>query len=171
MVTNTTLTVLRLIGKYIQMMRLLQPIAFDVIICLSHLFDYYLYTVFALFGTKGELEQNLSPRLRTTLKRIQESIIQNTETDDDESAVINKVPSPSLSPMVNIESTENIYGLPVRIVAVESLNFLSKQLEALQGPIEALLPPSKKTFLQQFYGGTVKITSEVSSLTIFFLSY
>lgn len=51
-VTNTTLTILRLIGKYIQMMRLLQPIAFDVMVCLSHLFDYYLYSVFTFFGDR-----------------------------------------------------------------------------------------------------------------------
>lgn len=51
-VTNTTLTILRLFGKYIQMMRLLQPIAFDVMVCLSHLFDYYLYSVFTFFGAR-----------------------------------------------------------------------------------------------------------------------
>lgn len=55
-VTNTTLTILRLIGKYIQMMRLLQPIAFDVMVCLSHLFDYYLYSVFTFFGDRWGLE-------------------------------------------------------------------------------------------------------------------
>lgn len=32
-------------GKYLQMMVVLQPIAFDVIICLTKLFDYYLYAV------------------------------------------------------------------------------------------------------------------------------
>ncbi len=32
-------------GKYMQMMSVLKPIAFDVLICLSQLFDYYLYAV------------------------------------------------------------------------------------------------------------------------------
>ena len=58
---NPTLTVLRLFGKvtgscfcpswcalagnYMQIMTVLEPIAFDVLECLSQLFDYYLYAV------------------------------------------------------------------------------------------------------------------------------
>nr|XP_053656114.1 syndetin-like [Cherax quadricarinatus] len=83
-VTNTTLTILRLIGKYIQMMRLLQPIAFDVMVCLSHLFDYYLYSVFTFFGARGELDQNPSRRLRGSLKRIQDTLILNPEASQDD---------------------------------------------------------------------------------------
>lgn len=47
--TNTTLTVLRLCGKYVQMSRLLRPIAFEVIVCMSQLFDYYLFAVHTFF--------------------------------------------------------------------------------------------------------------------------
>lgn len=160
-VTNTTLTILRLIGKYIQMMRLLQPIAFDVMICLSHLFDYYLYSVFTFFGTRGELEQNLSRRLRGSLKRIQDTLILNPDAPQEELTDQDKVPSPSLSPVVDISSSESIYGLPVRVVAVESLAFLATQLEALHVHIEPLIPQQRRTFLQQFYTGTVKITPEI----------
>lgn len=38
------------IGKYMQMMNILKPIAFDVIHCVSQLFDYYLYAVYTFFG-------------------------------------------------------------------------------------------------------------------------
>ncbi|MGH0143588.1 UNVERIFIED_CONTAM: hypothetical protein FKN15_026982 [Acipenser sinensis] len=48
--TNTTLNVIRLVGKYMQMMNILKPIAFDVIHCMSQLFDYYLYAVYTFFG-------------------------------------------------------------------------------------------------------------------------
>lgn len=37
-------------GKYMQMMSILKPIAFDVIHCVSQLFDYYLYAVYTFFG-------------------------------------------------------------------------------------------------------------------------
>lgn len=47
--TNTTLTVLRQIGKYLQMSRLLRPIAFDIIVCMNQLFDFYLYAVHSFF--------------------------------------------------------------------------------------------------------------------------
>lgn len=33
-----------------QMMSILKPIAFDVIHCVSQLFDYYLYAVYTFFG-------------------------------------------------------------------------------------------------------------------------
>lgn len=48
--TNTTLNVIRLVGKYMQMMNILKPIAFDVIHFMSQLFDYYLYAVYTFFG-------------------------------------------------------------------------------------------------------------------------
>ncbi|XP_064115504.1 syndetin-like [Macrobrachium nipponense] len=159
-VTNTALTILRLIGKYIQMMRLLQPIAFDVMISLSHLFDYYLYSVFTFFGPSGVQEQELG-HLRSPLKRIQDTLIINLEDSPDEPQDHEKVQSPSLSPVVDTTSAESIYGLPVRVVAVESLIFLAHQLEALLPHIEPLIPQQRRTFLHQFYSATVKVTAEI----------
>ena len=34
-----------------QMVAVLKPIAFDVVICMSQLFDYYLYAVYTFFAT------------------------------------------------------------------------------------------------------------------------
>ncbi|MEQ2203284.1 Syndetin [Xenoophorus captivus] len=103
--TNTTLNVIRLVGKYMQMMNILKPIAFDVIHCVSQLFDYYLYAVYTFFGRNDMPVPSpslptysgreaaparvvgpaclyessglglISSRLRTTLNRIQESLI------------------------------------------------------------------------------------------------
>ncbi|KAG5449992.1 Syndetin, partial [Clonorchis sinensis] len=44
LLSSTTLEVLRLIGRYLQMMRLLQPIAAEVMHCICQVFDYYLYS-------------------------------------------------------------------------------------------------------------------------------
>lgn len=38
-----------IVGKYMQMMNVLKPIAFDVVICVSQLFDYYLFAVSNVF--------------------------------------------------------------------------------------------------------------------------
>uniref|UniRef100_A0AC11DGK6 VPS50 subunit of EARP/GARPII complex n=1 Tax=Ovis aries TaxID=9940 RepID=A0AC11DGK6_SHEEP len=80
--TNTTLNVIRLVGKYMQMMNILKPIAFDVIHFMSQLFDYYLYAIYTFFGRNDSLESTglglSSSRLRTTLNRIQESLIDLT---------------------------------------------------------------------------------------------
>lgn len=37
-------------GRYMEMIEMLKPIAFDVIICMTQLFDYYLYTIYNLFA-------------------------------------------------------------------------------------------------------------------------
>lgn len=44
-------------GKYMQMMSILKPIAFDVIHCVSQLFDYYLYAVYTFFGRNDMVRQ------------------------------------------------------------------------------------------------------------------
>ncbi|KAK3512013.1 hypothetical protein QTP70_027619 [Hemibagrus guttatus] len=84
--TNTTLNVIRLVGKYMQMMNILKPIAFDVIHCMSQLFDYYLYAVYTFFGRNDMYESSglglISSRLRTTLNRIQESLIDMNNLHD-----------------------------------------------------------------------------------------
>lgn len=49
LLTNTTLTVLRHCGRYLQMSRLLRSITTDVLICLKQLFEYYLYAVCKFF--------------------------------------------------------------------------------------------------------------------------
>lgn len=54
--SNTTLSVLRLCGKYLQMCRLLKPIALDVIKCMCQLFDYYLFNICHFF-TKDLVSQ------------------------------------------------------------------------------------------------------------------
>uniref|UniRef100_A0A8C6U576 VPS50 EARP/GARPII complex subunit n=1 Tax=Neogobius melanostomus TaxID=47308 RepID=A0A8C6U576_9GOBI len=164
--TNTTLNVIRLLGKYMQMMNILKPIAFDVIHCVSQLFDYYLYAVYTFFGCNDTYEASglglISSRLRSTLNRIQESLI-------DVGAVVHgppeerkeKVPSPHLSQLVNLSNSSALFGLAQRVVATESLVFLAEQFEALQSHLDSMMPPAKKPFLQQFYSQTVSTASEL----------
>ena len=49
-VSSTALHLLRLCGRYLRMMALLRTVALDVVVCLSQLFDFYLYTVYSLFS-------------------------------------------------------------------------------------------------------------------------
>ncbi|XP_021407436.2 syndetin isoform X1 [Lonchura striata] len=188
--TNTTLNVIRLVGKYMQMMNILKPIAFDVIHFMSQLFDYYLYAVYTFFGRNDmpipasslcapNREQHSarqfestglglsSSRLRTTLNRIQESLI-DLEVSADPSGTLTaaeerkeKVPSPHLSHLVVLTSGNSLYGLAERVVATESLVFLAEQFEFLQPHLDAVMPAAKKPFLQQFYSQTVSTASEL----------
>ncbi|XP_072455402.1 syndetin isoform X2 [Notamacropus eugenii] len=169
--TNTTLNVIRLVGKYMQMMNMLKPIAFDVVHFMSQLFDYYLYAVYTFFGRNDSLESTglglSSSRLRTTLNRIQESLI-DLEVSTDPSGALTageerkeKVPSPHLSHLVVLTSGDTLYGLAERVVATESLVFLAEQFEFLQPHLDAVMPAVKKPFLQQFYSQTVSTASEL----------
>ncbi|XP_034616338.1 syndetin isoform X3 [Trachemys scripta elegans] len=188
--TNTTLNVIRLVGKYMQMMNILKPIAFDVIHFMSQLFDYYLYAVYTFFGRNDTPVQSSSlptssreqysarqfestglglssNRLRTTLNRIQESLI-DLEVSTDTTGTLTaaeerkeKVPSPHLSHLVVLTSGNTLYGLAERVVATESLVFLAEQFEFLQSHLDAVMPAAKKPFLQQFYSQTVSTASEL----------
>ncbi|XP_067147787.1 syndetin isoform X2 [Apteryx mantelli] len=169
--TNTTLNVVRLVGKYMQMMDILKPIAFDVIHFMSQLFDYYLYAVYTFFGRNDMFESTglglSSSRLRTTLNRIQESLI-DLEVSTDPTGTLTaaeerkeKVPSPHLSHLVVLTSGNSLYGLAERVVATESLVFLAEQFEFLQPHLDAVMPAAKKPFLQQFYSQTVSTASEL----------
>uniref|UniRef100_A0A8C9W671 VPS50 subunit of EARP/GARPII complex n=1 Tax=Scleropages formosus TaxID=113540 RepID=A0A8C9W671_SCLFO len=164
--TNTTLNVIRLVGKYMQMMNILKPIAFDVIHCMSQLFDYYLYAVYTFFGRNDMYESSglglISSRLRTTLNRIQESLIDMSAgahgTSEERKE---KVPSPHLSQLVVLTASGTLYGLAERVVATESLVFLAEQFEFLQSHLDTVMPAAKKPFLQQFYSQTVSTASEL----------
>uniref|UniRef100_A0A8C2ZJP3 VPS50 subunit of EARP/GARPII complex n=1 Tax=Cyclopterus lumpus TaxID=8103 RepID=A0A8C2ZJP3_CYCLU len=169
--TNTTLNVIRLVGKYMQMMNILKPIAFDVIHCVSQLFDYYLYAVYTFFGRNDMYESSglglISSRLRTTLNRIQESLIdmeavgENAPVHSAAEDRKEKVPSPHLSQLVVLTNSGTLYGLAQRVVATESLVFLAEQFESLQSHLDTMMPAAKKPFLQQFYSQTVSTASEL----------
>uniref|UniRef100_A0A9L0RFF8 VPS50 subunit of EARP/GARPII complex n=1 Tax=Equus caballus TaxID=9796 RepID=A0A9L0RFF8_HORSE len=108
-----------------------------------------------------------SSRLRTTLNRIQESLIDLEVSADPTSTLAaaeerkEKVPSPHLSHLVVLTSGDTLYGLAERVVATESLVFLAEQFEFLQPHLDAVMPAVKKPFLQQFYSQTVSTASEL----------
>ncbi|XP_060572099.1 syndetin-like isoform X2 [Ruditapes philippinarum] len=167
-VTNTSLNVFRVIGKYIQMMRLLKPIAFDVMTCMAQLFDFYMYSVFIFFGTELSSmdERQINNRLRSTLQRIHDSLIDDVHEvdnmeDPQHTEHREKIAAPHLSPIVDLNNPQKRFGLPERIVAAESLVFLGEQMEFLQPHLEAIIPQNKKAFLQQFYSQTVNMAAEL----------
>lgn len=161
---NVTLTVVRFCGNYMQMMSVLQPIAYDVLECLTHLFDYYLYAVYTFFAKDllgGDVSQLLSAKLSTSLKRINETLLLNESevlTTSEESV---KVSPPVTNPYMQLDNSASLYGLSFRIVAIESLVFLAKQFEFLLPHLEALIPQTKRKFLAQFYSQTVSPCHEL----------
>lgn len=167
LLTNTTLTVLRHCGKYLQMSRLLRTIAMDVIICLSQLFQYYLYAVNAFFTADLTVDQPslYSAKLQAALKRIKADLIRfdaNSSTHQVNHDDLKKVPQPHISPIVNLNDPENLFGLQERVVAVESLVFLAEQLESLRPYMEHLVRQEpRKHYVQQFYLQMVSVALDL----------
>jgi hypothetical protein len=149
--TNTTLSVLRQMGKYLQMSRLLKPIAYQIITCMNQLFDFYLYSVHSFFAADLRVASNslYTNELNTTLKKISDNLVTEFEAVTSDNGY--KIVKPTLSPMVDLTQPEQLHGLAERIVGVESVIFLAKQYEYLQEFLEFLIPPTNKIMLQQFF--------------------
>ena len=162
LLSNTTLSVLRLFGRYVHFMHLLKTIAFDVLICLNQLFDFYIYSVYRFFGThpSSACDNTLTPNLRAVLLRIGASLIMepsqseplNSFSDSSTSfSVGDQVPCPQISPLLQLDEPATLYGLAVRLVAAESVVFVAGQIELLRPTLLALIPPTKESSLQQFF--------------------
>ena len=163
LITNTTLSVLRYFGKYMQMMCLLKPVAFDVLVYMSQLFDYYLFTVHDMFVFKSTNPKMYSFKLKTLLERIRANLIIQTSTQHLNASNLTSNATPVSSPASNLpphlmnatgghqsshlssdkekfapvvpldglmeDSPENLFNLSKRMIACESVVFLSQQFE------------------------------------------
>jgi len=148
-----------------QMMNVLKPIAFDVVICMSQLFDYYLFAVASFFAPEVMLDgsaHGLSIKLRTSLKRISDNLIHHEQPPELMTGGNDmKVLHPYLSPLVDLTRVDTMFGLSERIIATESLVFLAGQFESLHAHLEAMIPANKRAFLSQFYSQTVSTAQEL----------
>ncbi|GAA50293.1 coiled-coil domain-containing protein 132 [Clonorchis sinensis] len=159
LLSSTTLEVLRLIGRYLQMMRLLQPIAAEVMHCICQVFDYYLYS------SLDSVE--IPDRLRLTLKRINERLI----APEDHPAVIkgDRFPLPVHEPMHVFNSVNRLMEtlmdsaaspnavalcssyLQAHFVGVESVIFLADIFESMLLPhLSTCLPERKRGLTSVF---------------------
>uniref|UniRef100_A0A0P5AMI3 Coiled-coil domain-containing protein n=1 Tax=Daphnia magna TaxID=35525 RepID=A0A0P5AMI3_9CRUS len=176
---NTTLSVLRLFGRYIHFMHLLKTIAFDVLICLNQLFDYYLYAVCKLFGAASPQDAT-SPKLRAVLLKIEETLI-STATPGSAGSLEDAVAfSPSLSDKVSCpkvclssqtDHPNHFFGLKLRLVAAESVVFLARQLELLRPNLLDLIPSSKESLLQQFFSQITSVAHDLRTPIFSFVAH
>ncbi|XP_076168709.1 vacuolar protein sorting 50 [Ptiloglossa arizonensis] len=165
MVTNTTLSILRVCGRYLQMSRLLRSIAVTVIQSMIQFYELCFYTVHLFFTSDLQINSDslYSPKLKLSLARIKENlIICENDTEDNIKVNSDKVRQPQLSSIVNLSQPERLHGLTERIVAVESLIFLGQQYEGLKLYLEHLIATSpQRGFLHQFYMQTIASTIDL----------
>ncbi|XP_021198254.3 syndetin [Helicoverpa armigera] len=157
-VTNTTLSVLRHCGQYLQICRYLPQISLEVVMLMNQLFDYYFFTVHLFFTADLEVASSTlySAKLNSVLKRIKNNIDTANSGDVD-----GKIPSPDSPQHLNINSEEDLHGLSERIVAVESVIFLSKQYEILQPYLESIVAPHQRMILEHFKDNTLAVVQDL----------
>ncbi|KAG6465406.1 hypothetical protein O3G_MSEX015129 [Manduca sexta] len=156
-VTNTTLSVLRNCGQYLQICRYLPQISLEVVVLMNQLFDYYFYTVHYFFTSDLEVASSTlyTSKLTALLKRISNNVNMNGEGDG------KSFPCPELPQHLELNSEANLHGLAERIVAVESVIFLAKQYEILQPYIETIVAPHQKLILEHFKENTLGVAAEL----------
>ncbi|CAK1550197.1 unnamed protein product [Leptosia nina] len=147
-VTNTTLSVLRNCGQYLQITRYLPQIALEVIMLMNQLFDYYFFTVHLFFTSDLDVASSTlyTSKLNLLLKRI--------------SNIEDSFSSPSIPE--HLEKTEaNLHGLSERIVGVESIVFLAKQFEILQPYLESIVAQHQRMILEHFRDNTLAVVGDL----------
>lgn len=157
-VTNTTLSVLRHCGQYLQICRYLPQISLEVVMLMNQLFDYYFFTVHLFFTSDLDVASTTlySSKLNAVLKRIK-NFIDTTNSGE----VDGKVPCPDSPQHLNMSAEETLHGLSERIVAVESVIFLAKQYELLQPYLESIVASHQRMILEHFKDNTLAVVQDL----------
>ncbi|CRL04786.1 CLUMA_CG017842, isoform A [Clunio marinus] len=136
-VNNTSLNILRIIGRYLQMCRLLYGISAHIIYSMTELIDFYIYGVYEIFGKDLLVSGDalLSPILNNNLKRTSELIISK----------VRKWPPSMQMIEADLKDPEQFYALAKRINAVESCNSLIHHFTFLHGYLSHLIDSTRSS--------------------------
>ncbi|OXA57412.1 syndetin [Folsomia candida] len=157
--TNTTLSIVRLFGRYLHMMHLLKAIAYDVAISMSQLFEYYFYSVFVFFATENgdvTIESLSNAQLRVALSRIRDNLIRR---DGDVSTGKVTCPVPQIE--IDLRDENNLFGLAERVVSSESCVQLSLQLDKLKSYMQLHISSSNWDSIAQLVDQAVIVAVEL----------
>lgn len=150
-VNNTSLNILRIIGRYLQMCRLLYAIAPHIIYSMTELIDFYLYAIYEIFAKDLSVPSEAlhSSELTNNLKRISETVISK----------MRKWPPSMQMIEYDLKDSEQFFALSKRINAVESCNSIIEQFTFIHGYLEHLIESTKAT--------AEEVESEHQSLKIY----
>ncbi|SPP74899.1 syndetin [Drosophila guanche] len=140
LVNNTALNVLRCLGRYLQMCKLLHCISPRIVACMLELIDFYVYAVHEFFGKDALVatDNMYTPRLERRLRAVEANVLPQI-----------KLWPLNFSSLANNElaNPDTLYGLPQRIVAVEAGRSMFQQFHILQHYLNHLLPVAERPLL------------------------
>jgi len=174
--TNSSLNVLRLFGRYIQMMNVLEPISYEILMKIYSLLDHYTMVVYKKFGPDRDRkpdDKNVSPKLKTVIRSIRESLIGQSLTNEDLTCM-SKTSETNLAVQQGVPNLANIINSdlalgnlrsdspvdPRKAVAVESLIYLVNQLWNLQEYLESLIPADLRPQLREQFSQSHSIVPD-----------
>lgn len=155
--TNTSLSILRVCGKYLQMSKLLKTISSTVIYSIIQFFEFYFYSVHKLFTSDLQIsaESLYTPKLKLTLARIKDNLFFNNHTEYQQG----KIRQPIINNTSYFDNNEKLYGLAERIIGVESIIELGQQYNILEDYLKNLIHQTDNNadeeLLNQFYSQTI----------------
>jgi len=164
LLTTTTINVVRFVTKYLQMMQILQPISYEIFQGVCEILEYYMYSIYNIFGRTDEDNANISVKLRGSLQRLHKHFIPPPPTPGEPHSheLYCPVKLPNLGPMINLNDQTNLCGLPYRTIAIESITFLEEAMGAIKPFLQGLLPKAREKNVADFYAQTIEIIPELS---------
>jgi len=145
--TNSSLNVLRLTGRYIQMMTVLTPIAYEILMKVYKLLDVYAIFVFRKFGPNNDKQ------ITEVIASLRESLLSpggiQSNTIEQAGQIIFGPEKESGTSTGLEEDTSKVPLDPKKTVAIKSLVFLVNQFWNLQEYLETLISVEQRIELRE----------------------
>ena len=130
--TNTSLMLLRLFGKYLHLMQMLNPISAEVFKGLTALFDFYFLTAFRLFTKDLNNANVITSQLQTVIARTKEMFGVDSPDHHHHQNLNRSLPNGVIESQLEIMDAEKLHGLEQKIVAAESVIYVAQQFNELR---------------------------------------
>ncbi|KAJ3441011.1 hypothetical protein M0812_13014 [Anaeramoeba flamelloides] len=170
MLTSIAINVVRIVGKYVKIMELMQPISGFIFKGLTRIYDSYLYVIFHHFvNTHIINEMNNSKTLEETKLKFHKELcisdnLLNKMKQIKRYKTLQKIVSLNISDQVDLNSKETLFGFSQRVVGIESLVYLMDSLDFLKDIIQNFLPKSALEKFQKYWKQTTEVTHELKSV-------
>lgn len=162
MVNNSSLNVLRCIGRYLQMCKLLHSIAPQIVKSMTELIEFYVFAVHELFAKDSPIStENVYTALLTgNLSRIAGEIATKVKSWPPSTAIVSKtIPSDVIllhfvvirfQVEGELSNPDALHGLMARVVGVEGAITIVQQFAQIRGYLEYLISSNDQNPLERF---------------------
>uniref|UniRef100_A0AC35TM65 DUF2451 domain-containing protein n=1 Tax=Rhabditophanes sp. KR3021 TaxID=114890 RepID=A0AC35TM65_9BILA len=156
---NTTLSLMKLLGKYIKASLLFPCIAETVVVSIIQLFYHHLISIYELFvadehpnnihfAKQFNINKDDFELMSQSIEKVKR-IMNNLDTMDSPASSTNNSPAKKINTLDSVyvinehhkSNSDNLFLIQERIVAIESIMFMAKQLDLIHPVIDSFLLP------------------------------